>query len=103
MAKNKITDLRDHLFATLEDLRDPEKPMDLERAAMVSQVAQTIINSAKVEIDMVKAINATSPANSAFFNLPEESRALPLGKELGPHEYGTANGKLRRIAAGAGE
>ena len=32
MAKNKIEDLRDHLFAALEGLSDEEKPMDLERA-----------------------------------------------------------------------
>lgn len=29
--KNKIEDLRDHLFATLEDLRDPDSKVDLDR------------------------------------------------------------------------
>jgi hypothetical protein len=37
------------LFATLEALRDTEKPMDIERAKAISTVANTIIESAKVE------------------------------------------------------
>ena len=76
MAKNRITDLRNHLFETLERLTDPENPMDLERARVVSEVAQTIINSAKVEVDLVKAVSGTVP-EGGFFNLPEETRELP--------------------------
>lgn len=49
-----IQDLRTHLFATLEGLRDPKNPMDIERAKAVSDVAQTIINSAKVEVEHLK-------------------------------------------------
>lgn len=52
--KNKIDDLRNHLFATLEALQDEEKPMDLERARTVAEVAQVIINSAKVEVEFIK-------------------------------------------------
>lgn len=53
--KTKINDLREHLFATIESLRDEEKPMDLARAKAIADVAQTIINSAKVEVDFVNA------------------------------------------------
>lgn len=52
--KNKIEDLRDHLFATLEGLRDKENPMDLDRAKTIAAVGQTIVNSAKVEVDFMK-------------------------------------------------
>lgn len=52
--KNKIEDLRNHLFATLESLRDEDKPMDLERAITIAEVAQVIVNSAKVENDHIK-------------------------------------------------
>lgn len=52
--KNKIEDLRNHLFETLEMLKDPDKPMEIERAKAVSEVAQTIINSAKVEVDYLR-------------------------------------------------
>jgi hypothetical protein len=47
--KNKIEDLRNHLFATIEDLRDEEKPLDIERAKAVVAVAQVIVESAKAE------------------------------------------------------
>jgi len=56
--KNKITDLRDHLFETLEALKDPDKPMEIERAKTVASVAQVIINSAKIENDFLKITGA---------------------------------------------
>lgn len=77
MARNKIADLRNHLFETIEALKDDEKPMDLERARAISEVAQTIINSAKVEVDLLKAVSSSRPASLEFFGLPEESRELP--------------------------
>lgn len=58
--QNKIEDLRNHLFATLEALRDDEHPMELERAKAISDVAQTIINSAKVEVDFMKVTGQAS-------------------------------------------
>ena len=42
------------LFATLEDLRDPDKPMEIERAQAIAGIAQVIVNSAKVENDHIK-------------------------------------------------
>lgn len=74
MAKNKISDLRDHLFATLEALSDPEKPMEIGRARAISEVAQTIIDSARVEVELVKAVGASAPGSGRFFDLPEEDR-----------------------------
>lgn len=47
--------LRDHLFATLDGLRDRDNPMDLDRAKTVVQVAQAITDTAKVEVDFLKA------------------------------------------------
>jgi len=80
MAKNKIGDLRDHLFETLEGLRDPDQPLDLERARAISEVAQTIINSAKVEVELAKVIGGGSMPQTGFFE--EREKALP-GK-VGP-------------------
>lgn len=91
MAKNKINDLRDHLFETLESLKDPEKPMDLERARVISDVAQTIINSAKVEVDLVKAVSGSS-AGSVFFALPEEGREMKLRGDDRPKTLRVAGG-----------
>ena len=70
--KNKITDLRDHLFETLEALKDKENPMEIERARAISDVAQTIINSAKVEVEFMK----TSGGNGSGF-VPEQSLPAP--------------------------
>jgi hypothetical protein len=75
--KNTINDLRDHLFETLEALKDEDKPMDLARAHAVVEVSQAIINTAKAEIDLMKAVNAAAPGNANFFGVKEESRELP--------------------------
>lgn len=56
--KNKIDDLRNHLFATLEALRDEDDPMDIERAKAVAQVAQVLVDSAKVENEFIKLTGA---------------------------------------------
>lgn len=64
--KNKISDLRNHLFETLEALKDEEKPMDIARAKAVSDVAQTIINTAKVEIEFFEATGAIE--STEFFD-----------------------------------
>lgn len=60
MPKNKIGDLRDHLFAQLEALRDTDANLDQEitRARAVADVAKVLIESAKVEVQMVKATGA---------------------------------------------
>lgn len=66
MAKNKMSDLRDHLFETLERLKDEQNPMELDRAKTVSLVAQTIINSATVEVKAMNALGQDA-AQSGFF------------------------------------
>lgn len=74
MPKNKMHDLRNHLFETLEALKDEEKPMDLNRARAISEVAQVIINSAKTEVDLLKAVGGLP--GSEFFDHIEESRDI---------------------------
>lgn len=54
MSDNTITELRTHLFDTLQQLKDKDKPMDIERAKTIADVAQTIINSAKVEVEHMR-------------------------------------------------
>jgi hypothetical protein len=77
--KTGISDLREHLFATLESLRDEEKPMDIARAKAIADVAQTIINSAKVEVDY---INATGGTGSGF--IPHEKPSAAPGQTAAP-------------------
>lgn len=52
--KHTIEELRTELFATLKDLRDPQKPMDLDRAKVIATVGQTIIDSARTEVEFMK-------------------------------------------------
>jgi hypothetical protein len=59
--KNRIEDLRNHLFAALESLADKDSPMEIERAKAISDVAQTIINSAKVEVELLRALGGDHP------------------------------------------
>lgn len=80
MAKNKISDLRDHLFETLEKLKDGE--IEIERAQAIVGVSNAIIGTARAEIDLMKAVNASAPASAAFFGMPEDRQiaAVPSRK-----------------------
>lgn len=63
-----VTQLREVLFDTLDRLRDKENPMDIDRAEAIATVAGAVINSAKVELDFLKAVGGTGtgflPVNS---------------------------------------
>jgi hypothetical protein len=50
---------------------DEEKPMDLDRAKAISDVAQTIINSAKVEVEF---INKVGGIGTDFIPLDDRKR-----------------------------
>lgn len=76
--KNKMTDLRNHLFETLEALKDKDQPMEVERAKVISNVAQTLINSAKVELQFMELIGGNE--DSQFFAQPR-LRATPPNRE----------------------
>ncbi len=76
--KNKIEDLRNHLFETLEALRDDEKPMDLDRARAVADVARVIVESAKVEVAMLEATG--SLCATGFF--PDVTVKQPSAHQL---------------------
>lgn len=71
-----IADLRTQLFAALRGLSDKQNPMEIERAKAIADVAQVIINSAKVEVEHMKI----SGGNGSGF-IPEASGMpkLPSG------------------------
>lgn len=76
MAKNKITDLRNHLFAQLERLSDEElTPEQLEkevkRADAICAVSSQIIDTAKVQISVLTKGNMVLPNDANdFLTLP---------------------------------
>ena len=54
MPRNKIEDLRNHMFATIESLLDEDNPMDIDRARAVAEVGKVIVESAKAEVMYLK-------------------------------------------------
>jgi len=76
--KNKIEDLRNHLFATLEALQDEEKPMDIERAKAIASVSHQLIESAKVE---VKFLEVTGGRGTGFIPEGPRHRLIEGGKK----------------------
>lgn len=81
--KNKIDDLRNHLFETLEALKDDEKPMDLDRARAIADVAKVIVDSAKVEVNFLKV---TGAMRSTGFLPDGEEQTVPISRQLGPRK-----------------
>ena len=55
MSTPHITALRQTLLETLGDLRNREQPMDVDRARAVAQVASVLVDTARVEVDFIKA------------------------------------------------
>lgn len=51
---NDLNTLRAALFDTLEALRRAKDPMPIERAKAVGEIAQTIINTAKIELEHMR-------------------------------------------------
>lgn len=66
--KNKLSDLRDHLFVALENLAEAEgDKLDaaVRKADAVSNVSKVIVESARVEIDYIRHIGGG--VNSSVF------------------------------------
>lgn len=55
MTAPHINTLREHLLGTLSSLRNRENPMEPDRARAVAQVACVLVDTAKVEVDYIKA------------------------------------------------
>jgi len=51
-----INDLRGDLAETIKALRNGDEKMTVEKAKTISDLAQTMINSAKVEVDMLRTV-----------------------------------------------
>ncbi|MCY1215355.1 hypothetical protein D9M68_540830 [compost metagenome] len=76
---NNISTVRQHLLDTLADLRNRDNPMEVERARAVADVARVLVDSAKVEVDFIKASGATG---SEF--LQQEQQVTSVATSLPP-------------------
>lgn len=69
-----IEQVRTHLLDTLADLRDRERPMEVDRARAIAQVAAVLVDTARVEVEFLKATDGTS---SGFLDTKPAAPALP--------------------------
>lgn len=67
-----IDDLREHLFAAIAGVRDGT--LSIEQAKTISELSQVVVNTAKVEVDFVRA---TERRESRFLAAPVESDNQP--------------------------
>ena len=88
---NDAESLKEYLFETIKSLRDVVHPMAIERAKAISEVAQTIINIAKVEVECQKLTGkktnnflgmhdmtgTNKPATQSIYN--KQTKKLPDG------------------------
>jgi hypothetical protein len=79
MARNKINDLRDHLFSALERLDNDELTMEelnkeVEKAQAVATIGSVIIQSAKIEVDYIKATGMIESSSELFKNINEQKK-----------------------------
>lgn len=58
MSAPHITLVRQQLLDTLADLRNRERPMDVDRARAVAQVASVIVETAKIEVEYLKVTHS---------------------------------------------
>lgn len=85
---NDITELRRHLFDTLRGIKDGTiKP---EAAKLINETAQVLINTAKVEVDMLATIGGKGtgfiqppPLMSNPEAAPDKRKALTMAGQLG--------------------
>lgn len=78
MSTKNINDLRESLFDTMQRLKDGS--ITIEQAKVMADIGQTIINTAKVEVDYIKAGGGKD--NSQFIEDASKSNtnnALPPG------------------------
>lgn len=67
-----IEDLRATLFATLEGVKDGT--VNLDKARSINEISKTIIDTAKVEVDYIRALEGEG--RSAFIQ-PEKGGTRP--------------------------
>ena len=66
--RNKLPDLRDHLFEDIEMLKSGE--MELTTAREINSVAQTLVASAKVEVDYIRQVGDISSRSTFIEGSP---------------------------------
>lgn len=77
---NDITELRTHLFDTLRGLKDGS--VDVEKAKAVSLIADTIIDTAKVEVDYMRVAGGNGTGFIAQDGSAPQISKTPTGMKV---------------------
>ena len=81
MAKNKMEDVRNHIFLALErlndeDCKDKNVDEEVQKAKAIANLANVIIQSAKVEVDFIKSIGAVGTNSALFQSVVSENKQI---------------------------
>jgi hypothetical protein len=87
--KNKMEDLRDHLFETIEMLKDPDSGMDVKKAKAIAEIGKVLVDSARTEIQF----NNTIGGRGSGFISDGGNEADAERSQLGDGGY--TNGRTR--------
>lgn len=81
--KNKISDLRNHMFAALErlgneDITPEELEKEIKRSQFISEIGKVIVESAKTEVMYAKLTGKGKEESSEF--LEDEPKKIDRAK-----------------------
>lgn len=87
--KNKISDLRNHMFAALErlgadDLTDDQVKAEIEKSKAISELGKVIVESAKTEVLYAKLTRNKDLEPKKFLEIEDE---VKIKIERPPAEY----------------
>lgn len=77
MPKNKIEDLRNLLFETMERLMDDDDKMDVDRARAVAQVGSAIVETGKAELQYLQLVGR---GRSSFIEIEPPEPPEPVAR-----------------------
>ena len=91
-----INQIRQHLLDTLAALRNPTQPMEVDRARAVAQVASVLVDTARVEVDYIKA---TKQQSSHFLEQADTALLPHLGTTTDTTTGPTSEGQGGKLTA----
>lgn len=95
--KNKISDLRDHMFAALErlgneNLSEEELKAEIARCQTISEVGKVIVESAKTEVMYAKLTRRRELEPTKFLEVDEEPVTVKIERPAAVYSNGTPMG-----------
>lgn len=96
--KNKISDLRDHMFAALERLGNEELTADemkseIERSKAISEVGKVIVESAKAQIMFARLTGEGADDPRKFLEEDIKKTERPIAVYSNKSPLGIASGE----------